>query len=129
MDERNFVQTLNNNSKTFQKAQRKTSRVIQRSTKSILKDAEKSDRLLRLQKRRALRTEENQSYMTPQKEEEKEIFLSSESHFLKKISQHPERDLQDFTRVIDQPDSSHKPDEDKSFAITGKKRLFSETTP
>ena len=104
MTEKNFAKALDNNSKTFRKAQRKTSRVIQRNTRSILKqEVDKTDRYLRLEKRRAVRskTENNEIYETPHKEEKKEIFISSESHFLKNISQHPERDLEDFTRVID----------------------------
>ena len=55
--EKNFAKALDNNSKTFRKAQRKASRVIQRSTRSILKqEVDKTDRYLRLQKRRALRS-------------------------------------------------------------------------
>ena len=40
-------------------------------------------------------------YQTPAKEERKDAFLTSESHFLKKIKKHPERDMEDFVRILD----------------------------
>ena len=40
-------------------------------------------------------------YQTPVKEERKDAFLTSESHFLKRVKKHPERDMEDFVRVLD----------------------------
>ena len=55
------------------------------------------------------------------------MFRTSERHFFKKVKQHPERDLEDFTRVIDQPDPSITTGNLESLENVGRKRLFSDT--
>lgn len=89
------------------------------------READVSKRAERSKKRSAQRTDFT-TYMTPIKEESKEMFLSSETHFFKKVKQHPERDLNDFTRVIDQPDPTITTGNMESFYNIGRKRLFSE---
>ena len=85
-----------------------------------------SQRSSRQKKRQAAR-EDFTDYLAPIEEEAKEMFRTSERHFFKKVKQHPERDLEDFTRVIDQPDPSITTGNMESFENVGRKRLFSAT--
>lgn len=66
-------------------------------------------------------------YTTPVKEERKDVFLSSNSHFLKKVKKHPERDMEDFVRILDQSPRNSEVDNEDSYQFNARRRLFSET--
>ena len=66
-------------------------------------------------------------YTTPVKEERKDVFQSSNSHFLKKVKKHPERDMEDFVRILDQSPRNSEVDNEESFQHNARRRLFSET--
>ena len=78
---------------------------------------------------RRLRQKDNKPlvYQTPAKEERKDAFMTSESHFLKRVKKHPERDMEDFVRILDQSPRNSEVDRDESFQFCARRRLFSET--
>ena len=104
--------------KTFKRAAKKSIEHISQIPRSILKkrlaemDLANADLSLQRQIRAIKRSEKSRAIFegddcispptSPRNEFSSSVFEASDSHYLKRVMQHPERDMEDMVRVIDQ---------------------------